>query len=576
VVRKRALRSVVPIAMLAVLAGVPSVEATSEAPLAHVLDPTSLVHLLPTRGVAASLAERVTLAATPSLQYWGGPVMQPRTKTIPIFWEPTKLQDGTTVTVASTYHTLIQSFLGDLGGHGLYSGLTQYYEKVGGTKKHIVNASGTGARLVITSAYPAATGPCQANGRTNCITNGQLQAKLASVIAAKGLPVNGSTLYLVFTAPGEESCVSSTACFIPILSNTSWLYCAYHSAFYRSGSTQPVIYANLPSIESTPDSVSGCSSGAGHPNDAAFDDETPALSHEISEAITDPLPAGLGPPTGWNDPVNGEVADICFLNDAAAVTWGGHTYEVAGDWSNATGSCVTGGAQSVSTAPGSGIPGSSAVLTGAGFRSGEQVTLTFVDAGGHEFSLGTTSSNGAGTFAPSVQIPAGARTGRGTLEAIGGSPDDGASASLTVLPPPFQPDGLVARAKTGPFTGNGVYSATGAQEKVIAKVVDGKSTTFWVQVQDDGSSADTIALKGPKAPAGFAVAYRVGTKDVSAALRAGTYRKHVAPGASFLLQVVVTVKPTTAAGKVVAVKVLATSAGDATKKDAVVPTVKAA
>ncbi|MGZ4149333.1 MAG: hypothetical protein ACXVQJ_04770 [Actinomycetota bacterium] len=576
---KRPLRSVVLLASIAVLTGsaalaVPPAGAVPRAPASRVLNPGPLIHLLPTRGVARSL--QAGLAPPPSLQYWGGPVMQPGTKTIPIFWEPPTLQDGITpVNVSATYHTFIDRFLGDLGGHGFYSSLTQYYEKICSAKKYIVNASSTPTSLTVTSPYPTPGGAC--SGHPNCVTDAQIQAKLASVVTKNGLPVNGSTIYLLFTAPLEESCYDATDCFAPV-TQTHFVYCAYHSAFYPARSARPVIYANMPYLESNTASINGCSSGAAHPNDAAFDDETPTLGHELAEAITDPLPgASLAPPTAWVDPNTGnEIADICdTATSATSVTWGANTYEVSPDWSNATSSCVTGGAQAVSTSPGSGLPGSSTTLTGSGFAASEQVTLSFVDASGTVFPLGTTAASG-GAISQSVQLPAAAKAGKGTLEAIGGTPEDGASAPFTVLGPPFRPDALLGRAKTGPFTGNGIYSATGAKETLVAKVQNGRQTTFWVEVQNDGSSADTVSLRGAGPPKGFTVGYHVGAKDVSSAVRAGTYRKRLDPKASFLLKVVVGVRSSTAPGRVFHAKVAASSVADGTKMDAVVAAVTSA
>ncbi|MGE5226539.1 MAG: hypothetical protein ACM3OO_06650 [Planctomycetaceae bacterium] len=571
----RAVALAVSLVVLAGSAGLAAPARATTAPRAsRVLNPGPLVHLLPTRTVASSLrASRAATAGTPSLHYYGGPVMQRGITTIPVFWEPPTLQDGTAISVSASYHTLLARFLDDLGGHGFMSALTQYYETVHGTNQHIVNASAAGAPIVITAPYPAAAGGCLTNGRTNCITDAQLQHQLASTISANGLPVNGSTLYLVFTAPLEESCYDAADCFNPV-TKKSWVYCAYHSAFFPSASSRPVIYANMPYLDSNSASANGCSSGASHPNDPAFDDESPTLGHEIAEAITDPLPgSSLAPPTAWVDPHTGnEIADICdTATSATAVTWSGNTYEVSPNWSNATASCVTGGAQAVSTSPTSGLPGSSTTLTGSGFDGTEQVTLRFVDAAGTVFPLRTTTAS-AGAISPTLQLPGNTDAGAGTVEAIGTSPDDGASAAFTVQQPPFRPDALIGRAKTGPFTGNGVY-ATGTKERLSAKVRHGSTITLWMPVQHDGTTADTVTLQGTKAPAGFTVAYRIGTKDVTSAVVAGTLRRSLAPAATFSLKVVITVKSSTAPGKVFAAKVLAASQGDATKKDAVVGSV---
>ena len=63
---------------------------------------------------------------------------------------------------------------------------------------------------------------------------------------------------------------------------------------------------------------------------AAFDALTGTSSHELCEAITDPVPG-----EGWYDDVNAEIGDICawsFKNVAG--------YKVQLEWSNAKNKCV--------------------------------------------------------------------------------------------------------------------------------------------------------------------------------------------------------------------------------------------
>jgi hypothetical protein len=247
---------------------------------------------------------------------------------------------------------------------------------------------------------------------------------------------------------------------------------------------------------------------------------------------------------------------------------------VSPNWSNATASCVTGGAQEVSTSPTAGLPGSAFTITGSGFDGSEQVALRFTDAAGSLFRLGATTAS-AGGVSDVVQLPGIADAGQGTLEAIGATPEDGAAAPFSVRQPPYRPDALVARAKTGPFTGDDVY-ATGPKQTLGAKVRHGRTVTFWIAVQHDGTTADTVRLTGTTAPSGFAVAYRIGTKDVTSRVLAGTFHRQLAPAAGFLLKVMITVGSSTAPGKVFAAKVLAVSKGDAAKKDAVVASVRSA
>jgi hypothetical protein len=94
---------------------------------AKVLNPKQHIHIMPTRSVAKKIATAPSpFAPIATLSYHSGPVMASGTRSIPIFWEPSKLQDGTSAAVDPNYNSLITRFLKDYGGNGLYGILTQY------------------------------------------------------------------------------------------------------------------------------------------------------------------------------------------------------------------------------------------------------------------------------------------------------------------------------------------------------------------------------------------------------------------------------------------------------------------
>ena len=45
-----------------------------------------------------------------------------------IFWEPPALQDGTPTHVSPTYNRLVERYLRDVSGSGLFANETQYYQ----------------------------------------------------------------------------------------------------------------------------------------------------------------------------------------------------------------------------------------------------------------------------------------------------------------------------------------------------------------------------------------------------------------------------------------------------------------
>ena len=127
-------------------------------------------------------------------------------------------------------------------------------------------------------------------------------------VAAGALPAaTANTLYFTFLPPGvtvdaggDQSCR---------------VFCGYHDR-----SAGGLYYAVMPH----PD-CAGCLGGL-----AAFDAMTSVSSHELAEAITDPVPG-----QGWYDDANGENADICAWQNKPL---GG--YQVQLLWSNKAGACV--------------------------------------------------------------------------------------------------------------------------------------------------------------------------------------------------------------------------------------------
>ena len=523
------------------------------------------IHIMPRRG----LLPAATGAALANVTYHGGPVMVAGTHAIPIFWHPPHLQSGATVAVDPQYDPLIRRFFTDFGGHASYNIATQYFQTLGGHTRYIVNSSGLLRGVLVTAAYPPATGPCASNGIINCITDAQLRSEILKVIANNGLPKGLGTYYPVFTDPNENSCFNTTDCYSPVADFGAWAYCAYHSNIITLGA--PVIYANMPYVHSNTTSINGCNGAASHPNDAAFDDEGSAMSHEFIESITDPEPDPGS--TAWLDAGTGEeIADICN-QETAQVTYASHPYVVQKQYSKVADACLPGGNQQVSLSPAAGAAGTSTTVSGTGFHASETVQLSFSAVNGTVTALGTTTSSGGGTISKAVTIPAGAAGGTGTLNATGAGPDDGAAAHFAVNK--FRPDVLIGAAKTGAYSGNNIYNLTGSGQTLAHPIAHGTAFTYWVEVQSDGNVPDTYGLKGPGAAAGFTIVYKVGTAVVTAGVVAGTYR-HAAPaGGSFLVQVIVGVKSATPAGRTFKPKLTVASVGAPAQQDAVVASAKA-
>jgi hypothetical protein len=139
------------------------------------------------------------------------------------------------------------------------------------------------------------------------ISDSTIQTQLAKWIKAKTVPTTTpNTLYFIYLDPGITSIMGG--------SKSCQSYCGYHN------STGKVYYAVMPYP-----SCSGCLGGL-----AAFDALTGTSSHELCEAITDPVPG-----SGWYDNTNGEIGDICAWNFKKVA---GYTVQL--EWSNQQNKCV--------------------------------------------------------------------------------------------------------------------------------------------------------------------------------------------------------------------------------------------
>ena len=141
---------------------------------------------------------------------------------------------------------------------------------------------------------------------TPSLTDQQLRDALRSALPSLPAPTpNG--LYSIFLPPnvavvmdGGRSCQA---------------FCGYHDAIDNQ-----IFYAVLP--------YPGCSPCVGDLDE--FDALTSTASHELAEAITDPVPG-----TGWYDDTHGEVGDICAWRTKRL-----GDYVVQLEWSNAAQACT--------------------------------------------------------------------------------------------------------------------------------------------------------------------------------------------------------------------------------------------
>jgi hypothetical protein len=110
-----------------------------------------------------------------------------------------------------------------------------------------------------------------------------------------------------------------------------------------------------------------------------------------------------------------------------------------------------------------------------------------------------------------------------------------------------RPDARSGTAAAGPFTGNNVYSPSGAGETRTISVARGHKATLYVDVQNDGIVPAVFSLHHNGAAAGFSVGYYVGTTNVTADIKAGTFvTSSLGPAAHQTLRMVIKVASSSA------------------------------
>ena len=317
------------------------------------------------RGYVPYGAERLTVASSlaatgnPHLDYYGGPVVA-EPEIVQVLYGAQQADYVSEVAALAMQPASVASFLKDAVAGGHVTDMSEYdttatnIDAQPGTGQHITTGTYIGRFHINQGTSPGAQ-----------ITDDDIQAELAAQIGNAVLPDpavdadgHSKTIYTVFLPAGTRVC-DAQACSL----TSPGGFCAYHSAFRLHGTGPVVVYTVQPDLSSIP-VLHGCGPGTD------FQITTSTLSHELLEAITDPLiglATDIAAPLAWYDNDNsalGEVADICG-NVFVQVQMNGTNYQVPGEWSNARDDCFVPGAP---VAPGSFIPQPSALTLVAGAK----------------------------------------------------------------------------------------------------------------------------------------------------------------------------------------------------------------
>jgi hypothetical protein len=140
------------------------------------------------------------------------------------------------------------------------------------------------------------------------VADSDIQTMLQNAIASNTLPQpTANTLYFVYFPTGVVVDQGGSA--------SCQAFCGYHD--HVEGQ---IFYAVMPYP-----GCAGCTGGL-----EPFAALTSTSSHELCEAITDPVPG-----RGWYDDLHGEIGDICAWKTK---TVAGYTVQL--EWSNRAGKCV--------------------------------------------------------------------------------------------------------------------------------------------------------------------------------------------------------------------------------------------
>ena len=140
------------------------------------------------------------------------------------------------------------------------------------------------------------------------VDDAAIVAFLEGLLAAGSVPkATANSLYFIYLPAGVTVTMSGQA--------SCKAFCGYHDATANN-----VYYG----VEPHPD-CQGCLAGL-----SAFEALTVTSSHELCEALTDPVPG-----QGWYDDANGEIGDICAWQTKTV-----GSYVVQREWSNRAGACT--------------------------------------------------------------------------------------------------------------------------------------------------------------------------------------------------------------------------------------------
>jgi uncharacterized protein YjiK len=147
-----------------------------------------------------------------------------------------------------------------------------------------------------------------------------------------------------------------------------------------------------------------------------------------------------------------------------------------------------------------------------------------------------------------------------------------AHQAWTVDTQTHRPDGQIATGTM--YLGNDVYNSDGSNQTKTVNAKVGKTVTFKIRFQNDGTGTDGYTVTGTGSGKGYTVSYFAGTTNITSKVTGGTYKVNVAAGQYGAITLKVTVGTKAVTSRSFLVK--ATADHETTRVDAVKAVVKRA
>ena len=232
----------------------------------------------------ASAQAPAAAAAAGRIKYHGGAVMTAPLNTIYIIYYGNFPVTG----AANDTRTVLNDFFANIGGSPQFNVNTTYYDA---SNKHVVNAL---------HFDPVATVYNDNYSLGKSIRDGDIATIVHNTLTAGHLPTDDNAIYFVVTAPDATARLVSG--------------CAWHDGSKTLIAGHAIKYSSIPVYAGK--QLNGCSGSVQNykennsPNDnLEADNALDSFMHELSEAITDPLPS-----SGWVTKGGAENGDLCNFN----------------------------------------------------------------------------------------------------------------------------------------------------------------------------------------------------------------------------------------------------------------------